>query len=112
MRMHAQTALIENGFVYLPTSAHWLDDYLSELATFYHGRYGDQVDSTSQFLDWYKKPMEDWGWYEFYRQEFEAIAAEKMNSPSLARDRHLHRTSIFDIGAMTATTLAMMRLAS
>jgi predicted phage terminase large subunit-like protein len=29
MRMHAQTALIENGFVYLPKEAAWLADYLT-----------------------------------------------------------------------------------
>ena len=27
MRMHAQTAMIENGFVHLPEKAHWLADY-------------------------------------------------------------------------------------
>jgi hypothetical protein len=32
MRMHAQTAVIENGFVYLPKAAHWLPEYLHELA--------------------------------------------------------------------------------
>src|SRR5882762_4405269 len=57
MRMYAQTALIENGRVHLPTDAHWLDDYLRELAMFPNGRYDDQVDSTAQFLDWFKTPM-------------------------------------------------------
>jgi predicted phage terminase large subunit-like protein len=54
MRMHAQTAIIENGFVYLPREAPWLPAYLHELATFPMGRHDDQVDSTSQFLDWFK----------------------------------------------------------
>jgi predicted phage terminase large subunit-like protein len=54
MRMHAQTAIIENGFVYLPKEAPWLPAYLHELATFPMGRHDDQVDSTSQFLDWFK----------------------------------------------------------
>ena len=54
MRMHAQTAIIENGFVYLPREAPWLPLYQHELATFPMGRHDDQVDSTSQFLDWYK----------------------------------------------------------
>ena len=31
MRLHAQTATIENGFVHLPREAHWLADYLHEL---------------------------------------------------------------------------------
>jgi predicted phage terminase large subunit-like protein len=55
MRMHAQTAMIENGFVYLPREAPWLPLYQHELATFPMGRHDDQVDSTSQFLDWFKQ---------------------------------------------------------
>ena len=31
MRMHAQTAMIENGFVHLPKEAAWLAEYLHEL---------------------------------------------------------------------------------
>jgi len=31
MRLHAQTALIENGFVRLPGEARWLADAISEL---------------------------------------------------------------------------------
>jgi hypothetical protein len=31
MRMHAQTAMIENGFVHLPETAPWLAEYLHEL---------------------------------------------------------------------------------
>jgi predicted phage terminase large subunit-like protein len=48
MRLHAQTATIENGFVYLPREADWLADYLHQLTVFPNGRYDDQVDSTSQ----------------------------------------------------------------
>ena len=55
MRLHAQTAVIENGFVLLPDEAPWLADYLSEFATFPAGRHDDQVDSTAQFLAWTKK---------------------------------------------------------
>ena len=38
MRMHAQTAMIENGFVYLPKEAAWLAEYLHELAVFPQGQ--------------------------------------------------------------------------
>jgi predicted phage terminase large subunit-like protein len=55
MRMIAQTAMIENGFVHLPREAHWLADYVHELVTFPRARYDDQVDSTSQALDWIKQ---------------------------------------------------------
>ncbi len=44
MRLHAQSAVIENGFVFLPEEAPWLADYLSELLTFPAGRHDDQVE--------------------------------------------------------------------
>jgi predicted phage terminase large subunit-like protein len=50
MRLHAQSAVIENGFVFLPEEAPWLADYLAELTAFPAGRHDDQVDSTAQFL--------------------------------------------------------------
>ena len=55
MRMHAQTAMIENGFVHLPAEAPWLAEYLHELTTFPKGRHDDQADSTAQALDWVKQ---------------------------------------------------------
>jgi predicted phage terminase large subunit-like protein len=55
MRMHAQTAMIENGFVHLPKEAPWLAEYLHELTAFPRGRHDDQVDSTAQMLDWFKR---------------------------------------------------------
>ena len=57
MRLHAQTATIENGFVHLPEEAHWLADYVSELIPFPAGRYDDQVDSTAQALAWSKQRL-------------------------------------------------------
>jgi len=54
MRLHAQTAMIENGFVHLPETAPWLAEYLHEMTVFPKGRHDDQVDSTAQFLDWFK----------------------------------------------------------
>jgi hypothetical protein len=51
MRLHAQTATIENGFVYLPRKAPWLADYLHELTVSPNGLYDDQVDVTSTRLD-------------------------------------------------------------
>lgn len=47
IRMDNQTAVIENGFVYLPREAPWRADYLHELTIFPKGRHDDQVDSTS-----------------------------------------------------------------
>jgi hypothetical protein len=47
---------IQNGFVWLPEEAHWLDDCMSELAAFPMGRHDDQVDSIAQALAWPKRP--------------------------------------------------------
>lgn len=52
MRMHASSPVIENGFVWAPRKAHWLDAYLHELTTFPASKRSDQVDSTSQALAW------------------------------------------------------------
>ena len=65
MRMHAQTAMIENGFVHLPKEAGWLAEYLHELTVFPKGRHDDQVDATAQMLDWFKRggqEPQDWMW--------------------------------------------------
>ena len=71
MRLHAQTATIENGFVHLPREAHWLAGYLHELTQFPNGRHDDQVDSTSQALAWMKQRPPFWGLREYYRQQYE-----------------------------------------
>ena len=54
MRLHSVTNMIENGSVHLPEKAFWIGEYLHELAIFPNGKYDDQVDSTSQALDWFK----------------------------------------------------------
>jgi predicted phage terminase large subunit-like protein len=52
MRLHAQTAMFENGFVFLPSAAPWLADYVTELNSLPGSKYDDQVDSTTQALDY------------------------------------------------------------
>jgi hypothetical protein len=54
-RMATQSSKIEAGQVLLPRNAAWLDDFRTELLQFPGGRYDDQVDSVSQFLDWIHK---------------------------------------------------------
>lgn len=51
-RVYAVTPLIEAGRVYLPESAQWLHDYIEELSAFPTGEHDDQVDSTSQAINW------------------------------------------------------------
>ena len=77
MRMHAQTAMIENGFVHIPETAAWLAEYLHEMSVFPKGKHDDQVDSTAQFLDWLKKPFPYQGLLEYYRQEAAKLEAQR-----------------------------------
>ena len=74
---HAQTAMIENGFVYIPQDAPWLAEYLHEMIVFPNGKHDDQVDSTAQFLDWFKKPFPGQNIFEFYRREDEKLKHQR-----------------------------------
>jgi predicted phage terminase large subunit-like protein len=83
MRLHAQTAMIENGFVYIPETAAWLAEYLHEMTVFPRGKHDDQVDSTAQFLDWFKRPFPGQGFFENMRRR--AQAAEQQRKPLPAK---------------------------
>ena len=72
MRMHAQTAMIENGFVHLQKEAAWLAEYLHELTAFPKGKHDDQVDSTAQMLEGFKQagsgPTDNAGIWRYYKE--------------------------------------------
>jgi predicted phage terminase large subunit-like protein len=51
-RLHAATPAMESGRVYIPEAADWLAAYIHELTGFPGSRHDDQVDSTSQFINW------------------------------------------------------------
>jgi predicted phage terminase large subunit-like protein len=87
MRMHAQTAMIENGFVHLPKAAPWLAAYLHELTVFPNGRHDDQVDSTAQLLDWFKQPMPNQGIFDFYRKLAEEARGQRARADRPVRLR-------------------------
>ena len=98
MRMHAQTAMIENGFVHLPGASPWLAAYLHEITTFPNGRHDDQVDSTAQMLDWFKRgsiPSSNAGIFELYRQ----LAAQARGEQA-ARERRVRLRVPAGIGRM------------
>jgi hypothetical protein len=98
MRMHAQTAMIENGFVHLPKTAPWLAPYLHELMVFPNDRHDDQVDSTAQLLDWFKLgagPSSNAGFFELYRQR-----AEKLRSGEARRGRPVRLRAPRGVGAV------------
>ena len=84
--IHAQTAMIENGFVHVPKEAAWLAEYLPELTVFPKGKHDDQVDSTVQMLDWAKRAgqePQDWMWQQFKRAQ--AGGARSPRGPSHCR---------------------------
>ncbi len=56
MRLHSQTVLFENGQVLLPRDAPWLNDYINELIGFPGAKFDDQVDSTTQALEFMRGP--------------------------------------------------------
>ena len=56
MRLHAQTALIENGFVRIPEDAPWLAEYLHELTVFPKGKHDDQAIRRRSFSTGTKNP--------------------------------------------------------
>src|SRR5262249_12767671 len=49
-RAAQRTAKVEEGIVYLPVSAPWLESFEQEIAAFPHGKHDDQVDSMVQFM--------------------------------------------------------------
>jgi predicted phage terminase large subunit-like protein len=51
IRLDAQSIKFESGRVYLPSQAPWLEEYVRELTGFPGSKYDDQVDSTSQALE-------------------------------------------------------------
>lgn len=51
-RFFAQTDILQSDRVVFPTKAPWFEAFRRELFVFPNGRYDDQVDSVTQFLEW------------------------------------------------------------
>jgi predicted phage terminase large subunit-like protein len=85
MRMHSVSSTIENGFVHVPDQAEWLSQYLHEMAVFPKGKYDDQVDSTSQALDWAKGGMHHNGLFEYWRQQAEKLSSQESSETGTVR---------------------------
>lgn len=86
MRMNAETAHVENGFVYLPIDAPWLEELVHELTMFPKGRYADQVDSISQALEFIFKQRDAQGWLDFYAREAERLNGDQKQTNSAPRN--------------------------
>lgn len=75
MRLHAQTATIENGYFFLPKQAPWLPDLVRELTAFPGSKHDDQVDATSQALKWLNEPIPGMGMYLYMKEQYELSKA-------------------------------------
>jgi len=80
MRLHAQTAKIEGGFVQFPKEAPWLDTYLRELLSFPNAKNDDQVDSTMFALAWISEHPEP-GPLTYYKKEARRITNPTLDGP-------------------------------
>ena len=80
MRLHAQTAKIEGGFVQFPKEAPWLDTYLRELLSFPNAKNDDQVDSTMFALAWISEHPEP-GLLTYYKEEARRITNPTLDGP-------------------------------
>lgn len=52
VRAVAIAPFVEAGNVFLPENASWVSDYVQEFSIFPNGSHDDQVDSTSQAINW------------------------------------------------------------
>lgn len=76
-RAFAVTGLVEGGRVFLPEGEPWVLDYVRQLGTFPNAAHDDDVDSTSQALNYFIKQKGSKGILEYYRQAAEQEAEAK-----------------------------------
>ena len=57
-RANSVTPIIESGKVELPDNAPWLIDYIEEMSAFPNAAHDDQVDSSTQALNWMRRKPE------------------------------------------------------
>jgi len=67
-RAHAVSPMVEAGKVFLPQSAPWLEDYLYSLSVFPVGAFDDDVDSTTQALNYMRNSNLCYGLIEYMKQ--------------------------------------------
>ncbi len=88
MRLVGVSGIFENGCVYLPDQAPWLDVYKHELLAFPAAAHDDGVDSTTQALDWYRsRPRYEYGLLKYYEQQSKLAAPGQPNAALFMRQR-------------------------
>lgn len=81
-RAHAVVPLWEAGKVRHPVDAEWVDDWLEQLYGFPKLAHDDDVDSTTQALNYLNLGGGDLGILEFYRRQAEDLKAKKQGIQS------------------------------
>jgi hypothetical protein len=76
-RWASLVASAETGRVFLPESAPWLVDYVDSMASFPNATYDDDIDSTTQALNYFRGSNAG-GVFEYYRM----LATGKGNKPA------------------------------
>ena len=51
------------------------------MTVFPNGKHDDQVNSTAQFLDWFKKPFPGQGIYEYYCRRAQELEEQRQPQP-------------------------------
>jgi predicted phage terminase large subunit-like protein len=72
-RAYSCTSLIEAKRVAIPQSAPWLHDYEEQLLSFPKSTNDDMVDSTSQFLNWWKTGGSEAEFAAYLREQYKGI---------------------------------------
>lgn len=81
-RAYAVTPVVEAGKVFIPESAPWLGDFLDTLASFHNADHDDDVDSTTQALNYMIGRGDTLGLWRYYEQEHKALVITQANAPS------------------------------
>ena len=70
-RLAGAALLIEQGQVFVPENAPWLDAFIAEITAFPVGRNDDQVDALSQALAWVRDNLSEPHLLTYYRELYE-----------------------------------------
>ncbi len=76
-RAFAVTPLVESGQVFLPEGEPWVLDYVAQLGQFPNAAHDDDVDSTTQALNWLSHGKSTTGLIDYYKQVAEAQQVER-----------------------------------
>jgi predicted phage terminase large subunit-like protein len=100
----AVSPMFEAGQILLPSAASWADDYIESMIRFPKGAHDDDVDSTSQALNYLRKRKN--GVMEYIQKELDKEAERKLcanrnctNGEDGKRKKLGHNMSIFQVGS-------------